>query len=271
MKFSLSTRTVPALSPRERIRLCAETGYDALCLDGAFLPWDSSRRSAEEVRAAATEARIEIAAYDPGLGRFAESNDASAILEKVRAAAELAKAMNCRRLVLHVSARPSQPRELLSRMKEEAQRIRELIDALSGESLDVCLPIEPGTLAHDHFAAVGLLQWVDRFDAQLVFDAAELYAARADFTDRALRSVEDRLGVFLLRDFRFGDSGPVAEPLTKGIMDWLPHLQRLAQIHFDGPVVLGSHLPVGAGEDVRKAICAELATARALLEHATKG
>jgi len=270
MKFALSTQVVPAESPAGVIRLCAETGYDGLCLDGGFLPWDAPRRSAEEIRAAAADSGVAIAAYQPGLGRFAESGDPSAMLEKARAAAELAKAMDCRRLVLHLSARPAQPRELLSRMKEEADRIREFIDALSGSPLDVCLPIQSRTLAHDHFAAVGLLQWVDRFDAQLLFDAAELYAARADFTDKALRSVEDRLGVFLLRDFRFGDRGPVAEPLTKGIMDWRPHLQRLAQVQFDGPVVLCSHLPVPAGGDVRQAVLAELAAARGLLEQATK-
>lgn len=270
MKFTLSTRIAPSLSPQEFVELAAEVGYSALLPHGAVLPWDSPKAAAEALGSCAADSGIEVCAYDPGLGRLAESDEPSAEVERARRAGELARAMNCRRLILHASARPSQPRELPARLFREAQWIQELIDSSPDDPLGICIPIEPNTLAHDHFNAVGLLQRIDRFDVQIVFDPAELYAARADFTDKAVRAVEDRLGVFILRDFRSEAGKPLPARLAEGAVDWRPLLQRLTQIRFEGPVVVGTHLAEIGAEDVGELVRGELATARHLFDDAAR-
>jgi len=270
VRFTLSTRVTSALSPREFVELAVDAGYSALLPDAALLPWDSPTGAAEELGACAAGSGIEICAYDPGVGRLAESGPSPDAIDRARSAAGLAGAMGCRRLILPASARPTQPRELPACLAEEARSIRELIDSLSGPALDICIPFEINTLAHDHFGAVGLLQCIDRYNVQIVFDVAELFAARVDSPDKALRGVEDRLGLFVLRDFRSEEGTPVPERLTKGTVDWQPLTQRLTQVTFDGPVVIGTCPADGPGDDVGEFVRDELATARLLFGVTTK-
>lgn len=266
MEFALSTRMFSALPADEVMSLAKDAGYSAIALDGERLPAGASVERALEIHALAQEHGLEIAAYDPLVGRFAEAGVPSVAFEEAQAAARLSEALGCRRLIVHPSDRPRDPAALMEYLQAEADRIQKLVDEFQGGPIEICIAMRPGSLAHDHFAIVGLLQWVDRFEARVVFDAVELHRAREGASEDALRSVEDRVAVFLLRNFRFDEQGgPIDTPLLGGIVDYRPHLRRLHDTEYGGPLVLCSHFPAEPHVLAPEAARIEISSAKGLL------
>ena len=267
MEFALSTRMFRALPTGEVMRLAKDAGYSAIALDGERLPADASVERAQEIHSLAQEDGLEIATYDPLVGRFAEEGALPVAFEEAKAAARLSEAMGCRRLIVHPSTRPRDPVRLMECLQAEARGIQRLVDLFRERPLEICIAMRPGSLAHDHFAIAGLLQWVDRFEARVVFDAVELFQAREGASEDALRSVEDRVAVFLLRNCRFDEEGgQVDTPLLGGIVDYRPHLRRLRDTGYGGPVVLCSHFPAEPHVLATEAAGKEILSAKSLLE-----
>lgn len=239
MKLALNTCGFPELPIQECMALAREIGFPAIYLDGLHLPANTSSAQAREVAQAACAQGVEIAAYDPGVGKFAESPSPSESFQKASAAADLAHTLNCRHLILHSSSRPPLPSQLHRLVQEEARWLRELSDAHKEQQLELCLCFKLHSLMNDPFCALGLLHCIDRLNAQVVFDPAALYAGRIHCSVKALQTVEDRMALFLLHDIRLVDGSASAAdvPLGQGILDFRPFLRRLHEIRFRGPLV----------------------------------
>ncbi|MBI2191785.1 MAG: sugar phosphate isomerase/epimerase [Planctomycetes bacterium] len=221
-------------------------GFSGLCLDERHLSLNAPQRKAEEAAAASLEAGLELSVYDPGVGRFTESQDPAAAFDQARRAADLASAAGCPRLVVHPSSRPRQPTRLLEALREEARWLRLLADSAQHTPLPVriCVCLRPQSLANDPFSAAGLLQWTGSLDVRLALDTAACFQARLDYSENVLHSVRDLLALVVLRDIQYGRDGSVQDvPFRQGIVNFIPLLARLQEFRFQGPLVLGARIP----------------------------
>jgi hypothetical protein len=95
-------------------------------------------------------------------------------------------------------------------------------------------------------------------------DPAELCLGGADYSVTALRAVQDRLGIFVLRGVKHTAGGFEDVPLSRTTLYLQEHLARLVETKFQGVLLLGTHLRV-AGRSVRDVIRDELRSAAEFL------
>jgi hypothetical protein len=127
--------------------------------------------------------------------------------------------------------------------QKEAQIISEVLDSDLAQDIEVCIKIQPQTLAHDHYSSIGLLQLIDQFSARMIMDPIELCKAGLDYSVTALRAISDRLGMFVLRGVRHTVDGFEDVPLSQTTLYMQEHLGRLFETDFQGFLLLGTHLP----------------------------
>ena len=268
MQLTLHTQLLKSIPLEEALKLAGASGFEAVCIGEEHLTSGTSV-SGDEIAGWAQEYEIEVAALDAGTGKFMEAGDSNQAFEKASGAVELALATGCPRVLLHPSRRPVRPTDLFEHVKQESLWIQKLLDAFEAPP-QVLLYITPMTLAHDPFSAIGMLQWVDRLDARLVYDPALLYQNRMEVSAEALSRVEDRLGILMLRDFRLDEGKAVDTPFMQGIQQFDPLVRQLLRAHFDGCLIMGSHFTPGEGISLEEVLERERRLAEKMLAEAAE-
>jgi sugar phosphate isomerase/epimerase len=234
LRFALSSQACSQVPCKEAIALAAEAGFQGYHL---ILGPEMTETDLEEVKRASQEVGLEITSVE--WIRQASSGTR----EELEAAIDSATVLGSPRLVIETSPRPANPAEMTMSFQREAQIISGVLDSDRAQDIEVCIKIQPQTLAHDHYSSIGLLQLIDRFSARLMMDPVELCLAGTDYSVTALRAIHDRLGMFVLRGVRHTGGGFEDVPLSCTTLYMQEHLGRLLETDFQGFLLLGTHLP----------------------------
>ncbi len=261
LRFSLSSQACSQLPCKDAIALAAEAGYQGYHL----ILRPEVAGTVETDLAAAKQAAEEVGLGISSLEWLRQTDSSSAFEEELGDAIEAAFTIETPRLVISASPRPAKPAALATALYQEAQIISNVMDRKKAQNIEVCLGIRPQTLAHDHYSATGLLQLINQLSIRLMMDPVELCLGGADYSETALRSIQDRLGLFVLRGVRHTADGFEDVPLNQTTLYLQQHLARLMRADFQGFLLLGTHVPV-AGQPVRDVIKNELRSATEFLK-----
>lgn len=253
LRFALSSQACSQATCKDAFTYAAEAGYQ-----GYHLVLGSSLKETElaEAKRASQEVGLGITSVE----WVRQSQSSSDMKQELENAIEAAVALKAPKLVIGASARPVKPAEMTMYFQREAQIIGRALDSEKAQDIEVCIKIQPQTLAHDHYSSIGLLQLIDRFSAQLILDPVELCMHGADYSVTALRAIHDRLGMFVLRGAKHTTDGFEEASLSQTTLYLQQHLARLIEKDFRGFLLLGTHLPLShhslqdtIGEELRAA------------------
>jgi len=258
MKTSLFTLVMKDCQLEEVIEVVARIGYDGIEPRGSepHLAVDTPIERVEEICSLLDDAGLRTSCLATYTGGYTRKTDAECQqeLDNLAKFAKFARILGCD-LIRHGAGGPSPRQATQEQFERGVNWMQKAADMAASAGCRLAIELHHGGLAESAEDADRLLNAINRENVGVILDPGNMYISRADYGDKAVRLLGDRIFHVHVKDelkvgvhvdsscFAVGDEFYQHKLLGDGAVDHIPAFRALKEIGYTGYLSCECHGP----------------------------